>query len=145
VVLDGTKTLLCQLCVGRVCLLKHTIILGKTGACKNGTNGKLGRNGTLMLYFSKLKPQTLHPKPPTLEHPPLTQTPTQTPEPQVQTQNPHLKPLLQTPNPHPNIENMCYFYLLFHLCHYYLCHFYWTLTYNTSTGANFLSPFIAEL
>jgi len=40
-VLDGTKTLLCQLFVGRVCL-KHTIILGKAGACKNGT----GNNGT---------------------------------------------------------------------------------------------------
>jgi len=57
VVLDGTKTLLCQFCVGRVCLLKTTIILGKTGACKNGTgtndtNGKVGKNGILMLNFS---------------------------------------------------------------------------------------------
>jgi len=51
VVLEGTKTLLCQLCVGRVCLFKPTIILGKTGALKNGignndTNGKIGKNGT---------------------------------------------------------------------------------------------------
>jgi len=43
--------------VGRVCLLKTTIILGKTGACKNGTgtndtNGKVGKNGILMLNFS---------------------------------------------------------------------------------------------
>jgi len=63
VVLDGTKTLLCQLFVGRVCLMKPTIILGKTGTCKNGTGnngtkGKVGKNGTLMLNFSKLKPQT---------------------------------------------------------------------------------------
>jgi len=52
--------------------LKPTIILGITGACKNGTgdnsiNGKLGRNGTMLLNFSKLKPQILHPKPPTFE------------------------------------------------------------------------------
>jgi len=77
-VLDGTKTLLCQLFVGRVCLLKPTIILGKSGACKNdtgnnGTNRKVNKNGTLMLNFSKLKPQTLHLKPPTLE--PQTPTP----------------------------------------------------------------------
>jgi len=67
VVLDGTKTLLCQLCVKIVCLLQPKIILGKTGACKNGTgnndtNGKVGKNGTLMLNFFKLKPQTPTPK-----------------------------------------------------------------------------------
>jgi len=62
VVLDGTKTLLCQLCMERLCLLKPTMILDKNGACKNGTgnnngtNGKVGKNGTLMLNFSKLKP-----------------------------------------------------------------------------------------
>jgi len=47
------------------------------GTCKNGTgnrgtNGKVGQNGTPMLNFSKLKPQTFHRKPPTFE----LQTPT---------------------------------------------------------------------
>jgi len=42
-------------------LLKPTYILGKTGACKNGTgnngtNGKVNKNEALMLNFSKLKP-----------------------------------------------------------------------------------------
>jgi len=49
------------------------MILGKNGACKNGTGngtnrkGKVGKNSTLMSNFSKLKHQTLHSKPPTLE------------------------------------------------------------------------------
>jgi len=97
-VLNGTKTLFCQLRLRRVRLLKPTIILGKTGACKNGTgnngtNGKLGRNGTLMLNFSKLKPQTLHRKPPPLEHPP----PDSNHHPKLQ--NPKYKPKILTSNP----------------------------------------------
>jgi len=41
------------------------MILGKTGVCKdvtdnNGTKGKVGKNGTLVLNFPKLKPQTFH-------------------------------------------------------------------------------------
>jgi len=98
--------------------------------------------GTLMLIFSKLKPQTLHIKPPILEP----QTPTS------KLQNPKCKPkilppqpLFQTPNPHPNIENMCHFFLLFHLCHDYLCHFYWTLPTIHQLEKNFKLPFIAEL
>jgi len=60
------------------CWNPQLYILDKTGACKNGagnngTNGKVSKNGTLMLIFSKLKPQTFHPKPPTLE--PQTPTP----------------------------------------------------------------------
>jgi len=44
------------------------MILGKTGICKdvtgnNCTNGKVNKNGALMLNFPKLKLQTLHPKP----------------------------------------------------------------------------------
>jgi len=66
-VLDGTKTLRCQLCVGRVCLLKPRMILGKNGTGNSGANEKVGQNGTLMLNFSKLKPQTFCPKPPTFE------------------------------------------------------------------------------
>jgi len=40
----------------------------------NGTNRKFSRNGTLLLDFSKLKPQTLRPQP--LNTHPLTQAPT---------------------------------------------------------------------
>jgi len=32
--------------------------LGKIDTGKNGTDGKVEKNGTLMLNFSKLKPQT---------------------------------------------------------------------------------------
>jgi len=44
------------------------MILDKTDVCKyvagiNGTNGKVGKNGTLMLNLSKLIPQTLHNNP----------------------------------------------------------------------------------
>jgi len=56
VVLDGTKTLLCQLCVG--CLLELEMILCKDVTGNNGTNGKVDKNNTLMLNFPKLKPQT---------------------------------------------------------------------------------------
>jgi len=49
-VLDGTKTLLCQPCVGKICLLKTRMILGKNWTGNNGTNGKLDKIGT----FSKL-------------------------------------------------------------------------------------------
>jgi len=38
-------------------------ILGKDGPGNNGTNGKAGKNGTLMLNFPKLRTQTLHSKP----------------------------------------------------------------------------------
>jgi len=73
------------------------MILGNSGACKTGT----GNNVTLMSNFPKLKPQTLQPKPPTLEPQISTPNPNPypllTPEPQVQTQSPCLKP----PNPHP--------------------------------------------
>jgi len=50
--------------VGRVCLFKPSIIVDKNGACNNE---KLSKNSTLILNFSKLKPETLHPKCPTLE------------------------------------------------------------------------------
>jgi len=49
-VLDGTKTLLCQPCVGRICLFKARMILGKNWTDNNGTNGKLDKIDT----FSKL-------------------------------------------------------------------------------------------
>jgi len=57
------------------------MILGKNGACKNGTgnngtNRKVGKNGILMLNFPKLKPQTLHPNPWTPNPHLRTQTPT---------------------------------------------------------------------
>jgi len=46
------------------------MILGKTDVCKdvagiNGTNGKVGKNGTLMLNLSKLSTPTLGPQTPT--------------------------------------------------------------------------------
>jgi len=57
------------------------MILGKTDVCKdvagiNGKNGKVGKNGTLMLNLSKLIAQTLHPNPWTPNPHLLTQTPT---------------------------------------------------------------------
>jgi len=51
--LGGIKIQLCQLCVGRVCLLKPRMILGKNGTGNNGTNGEVGKTGTLMLNFPK--------------------------------------------------------------------------------------------
>jgi len=59
--LDGTRALLCQLCVGTVCLLKPRMVLSKNDACKNDKNREVGKSGTLVLNFLKLKPETLHP------------------------------------------------------------------------------------
>jgi len=80
----------------------------KMGTGNNGTNGKVGKNGTRMLNFRKPQTPTLKPWNPNSNPIPNLNFPFQTPI-------PHLKP--QT-----NIE-MCHFYLLCHLCHYYLCHF----------------------
>jgi len=54
--MDGTKTLLCQLCVG--CLLTPRMIVCKNGACKdrtcnNDTNGKVGKNGSFSILGMK--------------------------------------------------------------------------------------------
>jgi len=87
------------------------MILGKNGACEdgtgnNGTNGEVDKNVTLMLNFSKLKPQTLHPKPHLL---------TQTPPPTSRTRNTNFKSSPQTPssNSFTLILKMCHFCLLF--------------------------------
>jgi len=66
----------------RYCFMLLCMILGKSGTGKNGTNGKVGKNGTLVLNFPK--PSTRNPNPKPL--------------------NPNSK--LPTPTPHPNIRNV---------------------------------------
>jgi len=54
--LNGSKTLVCQPCVSRVCLVKPRMTLGEPGVCKNGTvnigtNEKVGKHGTCFQYW----------------------------------------------------------------------------------------------